>query len=111
MKKLLVLLVLSALAITPATATDVYGAHVTLVSGHDGPNILYFQIDQPIDSCAAGTYLQFTGGSTDQATNQARIRAVYALLLAAKLSGQTVDVYGTGSPGGNFCTVRGVQLR
>jgi hypothetical protein len=112
MKKFVfVLLVLPLLAVAPAMATDAWGAHVVLVSGHDGPDVVYFVIDQPVDSCPARTaFLQFTGGSTDQETNRARIKAVYAMLLAAKLSGQTVAVFGTGSTGGNFCTVRGIQL-
>jgi hypothetical protein len=111
MKKPLFALLLSMiLAITPAMALDAYGAHVTLVSGHDLPNIVYFQVDQPVDSCPAHAYLQYVGNTSDTATNQASIRAVYAMLLAAKVSGQTVSVFGTGSNVNNFCTIRGLQM-
>lgn len=110
MKKYIFPLLLSAvLALKPAIASDVYNAHVILVSGHDLPDVVAFQIDQPIDACPAGTYLLYSGNTTDTATNEASIRAVYALLLAAKLSGQVVWVFGTNSSGPE-CTIRGIQL-
>ena len=115
MKKYLVALLLTVvLVMRPATAfaaTDTFGAHVLTVSADNTLGAVYFEVDVQVDGCAAGQYLQLLGHFTDSATNQAQVRSTFALLLAARLSGQTIHIIGNGDAGPTFCTILAVELR
>jgi hypothetical protein len=113
MTKYLVALLLSVvLTVMPAMAAETFGAHVLTVNAGDTLNLVDFEVDAAVDGCAAGQYLRYAGGSnTDLATKQASVRSTYALLLAAKLSGQTIHIDGNGDAGPGFCTIRFVELR
>jgi len=115
MKKFVVVLLLCAvLAVRPAmgfTLTDTFGAHVLTASADNTLNAVYFEVDVKVDGCAAGQYLQLLGHSTDTPTNQTQIRSTFALLLAARLSGQTIHIIGNGDAGPTFCTIYAVELR
>lgn len=93
------------LAVMPASAGPsdwvVTGAHVTFVEGTNVPAIVDFGIDQNAGSasqCAAGHFVDYAawaGAGTDTTSQQANVKAIYALLLTAKLTGQTVTIYGS----------------
>ena len=102
------------LSFTPATAQPAYdwnviGVHVTVVEGTYVPNQVTFQSDANGGaSCPAGTWLTYKATQgTDAQTQQANVKAVYALLLAAKLSGNTVNLFGKNAG----CIVNFVHLQ
>ncbi len=84
----------------------VSGVHVTRIEATYMPSAIPFAIDAPGGSCAAGTTLQWSGTGADAATQQANTKAVYAALLAAKLSGSTIRAYGVNSG----CVVKFIYL-
>lgn len=112
MKKCICVLLLAAISITPAIAfTDwsVTKAHVTLIEGTYVPGIVNFTIDVPAGPCAAGAFLQYNGQGSDPASN---VKAVYALLLTAKISGQTVNLYGSNTLTSNgWCLVQFIHIQ
>ena len=87
----LVLSVLPSMAF--ADSWDVV-AHVTELEPSAVPNVIYFAIDQSAGSCAAGPWLVFAGNPTSNNLPES-VKAVYAGLLAAQLSGLSVEVSGT----------------
>jgi hypothetical protein len=91
----------------------VSSAHVTLVEASYMPSAVYFYVDAQAGPCAAGSYLQYVGQGPDQATKQANAKAVFALLLAAKLSGQTVQIDGSNTIPSGFpaCVVQFVKSK
>lgn len=111
MKKFLLILLLSSImVVTPVMANPddwVVTAHVTAVEGTNVPHLANFALDQnggSTSQCVRGSwinYYPYPGAGTDTASQQQNVKAVYALLLAAKLSGQTVTIYGTNTPDPN----------
>jgi hypothetical protein len=69
-------------------------AHVTQLEPSDIPNMIYFAIDQDAGSCAAGPWLVFSGNSGSSNLPDS-VKAIFAGLQAALLSGLSVEVYGT----------------
>jgi len=107
MRKYLFAVLLAVMAITPVMANPddwVVTAHVTTVEGTNVPMLVNFALDQnggTTTQCAAGhwiNYHPYAGAGTDTTSQQQNVKAVYALLLAARLSGQTVTIYGTNTP-------------
>jgi hypothetical protein len=91
---------------TPAMAFDltIRAAHVTEIDASLMPNDVLFRVDKgPItsSSCPAGSDLHWLTPSTtalsDVLTKQKNVEAVYSMLLAANLSGRTVDLQGFAS--------------
>ncbi len=83
------------------------GGHITLVEGTYMPNQITFQTDANLGSCTAGSWLTWEPKGTDTETKLANVDAVYTLLLAAKLSGEAVNLFGNNSG----CQVLFVHLR
>jgi hypothetical protein len=123
-KRLITSLVLGAQlslgAISPAIAYDwdVIGVHITVVEGTYMPGAISFQTDVAVGTtCPAGSWLIWNGLGPDAQTQQANAKSVYALLLAAKLSGKTVNLFGNnkapvGPPtNANTCLVTFVHLQ
>jgi hypothetical protein len=83
---------------------DLIGVHVTVVEATYIPDHVTFQIDTNVPStpaCPAGSWLVWQGQGPDALSKQANVEAVYSLLLAAKLTHNTVNVFGNN--GGTFC--------
>jgi hypothetical protein len=108
------ILTLALLSSTPATAQEwhILGAKVTQIEPTSLPSDLFFRVDQdavPGDHrCEMGVTLnyvndEFARGTPTQLRNT---ELVYPALLAALLSGHTVDLVGTF----RSCTVIGVRL-
>lgn len=76
-----------------ADSWDVIG-HVTAIAPSAVPNVIYFAIDQNAGSCAAGPWLVFAGNATSNNLPES-VKAVYAGLQAALISGLSIEVYGT----------------
>lgn len=93
---------------TPAWAYDwaIFGAHVVHMEGTYMPTVVPFNVDKPGGNCGAGATLQYTGHGADTPTAQANTKAIYALLLAARLTNTPVDLYGNNSD----CSVSFVHL-
>ena len=93
---------------TPAWAYDwaIQSAHVVHIEGTCVPTVIPFNVDKAGGSCGAGATLRFTGQGADTPTAQANTKAIYALLLAARLTGTPVDLYGNNSD----CSVSFVHL-
>jgi hypothetical protein len=110
MKKLgvavfLVALLLNINAVAGSTDWNV-NAHVTVVEGTYMPNSITFQLDTTAGPCSAGSWLEYDGQGSDTPTQQANAKSIYALLLASKLSGQSVTLYGSNTLNSNgFCVV------
>jgi hypothetical protein len=98
---------------TPAMAFDltIRAAHVTQVDASLMPNDVFFRVDKgPLNSssCPAGSDLHWLTPTTfsDVLTKQKNVEAVYSMLLAANLSGRTVDLQGFASR----CQVGSIDL-
>jgi hypothetical protein len=85
----------------------VTGVHVTWVEATYMPSIVAFGIDAPAGSCGTGAMLKWNGTGPDPASRQANANAVYSMVIAAKLSGETLSVYGLNAD----CNVRFIHLR
>jgi hypothetical protein len=76
------------------------GVHITVVEPTYIPDRITFQADTAFSdpsrgvACPAGTWLTWKGQGADAGAKQSNVEAVYSLLLAAKLSGITVNLYG-----------------
>jgi hypothetical protein len=74
---------------------SVVGVSVTVVEASYMPQKVTFEINiDASSSCTAGTWLTWTPQGADEATLQANANAIYAMLLAAKVSGTPVTVFG-----------------
>lgn len=101
MKKLLAFLAICAFAVPastqPAYDWQISSVHVTAIEATYMPTAVLFTIDANAGSCGAGSWLKWNTIDADQATAQANNKAIYALLLASKLSGSTVRLFGSNS--------------
>lgn len=110
MKYIKYALVIGLLSAMPALAYDwsASGAHVTVLEASYMPSSITFAVDASMDaSCPAGSWLTYRGQGPDAASQLENIKAVYAMLLGAKLSGQTLDLYGNDAG----CLVTYVHLK
>jgi hypothetical protein len=88
-RALLTVLLIVVFASGPAKAADWFvDAHVVVVVADNLPSAVPFQIDLAGGSCAAFTFLVYNAANPDQA------KGLFAMLLAAKLSGRTARFYG-----------------
>jgi len=104
------IVITSLLVVAPAFAYDwqASGAHVTVLEASYMPSSITFAVDASMDSsCPAGAWLTYRVQGPDTASQLENIKAVYAMLLGAKLSGQTLDIYGNDAG----CLVTYVHLR
>lgn len=69
-------------------------AKVTNVEGGGVPSQVYFRIDRAAGTCAAGTFLFWIANGSDADTIKRNREAVYAMLLVAKTTGQTITIVG-----------------
>ncbi len=100
------------LATSSASAYDweISDAKVNIVEGTYVPNNISFQIEKssPGGSCPSGQWLNWFGqGTTDQLKRE-NVKGVFALLLAAKVTGTTVTIYGNNN---SNCTIDFIHLR
>jgi hypothetical protein len=80
-----------------ATAFSLVIGHATRVE-NALPGLVYFQIDVPAGTCAAGTWLKYVPPTTFSTADQMEnAKGAYALLLAAISSGARIAVYGDDS--------------
>ena len=102
MKKLLMFPTVCALALPastqPAYDWQISGVHITAIEATYMPTAVLFTIDTNAGSCGTGSWLKWNTIDADQATAQANNKAIYALLLASKLGGSTVRLFGS-NPG------------
>lgn len=78
--------------------------HVTYIEMKVG-NSFRFTVDQPAGPCAANSWLIFDGRFYDPSVQADMVKTVYATVLATKLSGQTLDIYGDNTPTSGGCVV------
>ena len=84
------------------------GVHVTVVESTYMPNKVTLQIDSDAGNCKKGTWLTYNSTVTgDSATQQANVKATFALLLAAKINVATVNLFGVNSG----CVVQFVHMQ
>ena len=99
MKKLLAFLATCAMAVPastqPAYDWQISNVHITAIEATYMPTAVLFTVDTNAGACGAGTWLKWNGIDADQATAQANNKAIYALLLASKLSGSTMRLFGS----------------
>lgn len=74
---------------------------VTSIEATYMPNTFRFALNVAAGSCAAGTYLTWNGVGSTVADQQANVKAVYAMVLTAKVAGGGMRIYGTNAG----CTV------
>jgi hypothetical protein len=81
--------------ITPAMASDwsTWG-HVTVLSMSTMPGPIVIQTDVAAGSCAAGAWLTYNPQGSNSANQTENVKAVYAALLAAQVSGHHVELIG-----------------
>lgn len=70
------------------------------------PSLILFSTDASVGSCPAGTFLRWNGNGADVATKQSNAKSVLAALMAAKLSGTAIRMYGVNAN----CEVRFVYF-
>jgi len=73
---------------------NVQGVHVIVVEPTYIPRSVSFQIDTAAGACPAGTWLSWPAQGSDPQSQEANVAAVYATLLAAKVTGKTINLYG-----------------
>jgi hypothetical protein len=72
-------------------------AHVVSIEGTYMPSEILFVVDVSVGSCPSGVFLKWQGHGADAATRQANVKAIYALLVAARLSSTPIRIYGSNS--------------
>lgn len=80
--------------------------HVTSVEVTYMPGRITFLVDGAAGSCSVGTWLQWVSSGSDSTLLAAQAQAVLSLLMTAKVSGQTVAIYGNNTG----CTVTNLHL-
>jgi hypothetical protein len=70
------------------------------------PSVVLFSTDLSLGTCPAGTFLRWLGSGADEATRQANVKAVLGSLLAVKMSGSPVRIYGVNAN----CEVKFIHL-
>lgn len=70
---------------------------VSVVEGSYVPSLVPFEINVPAGTCARGAWLYWTIQGTDEAKQIANAQAVFSLLLTAKMSNKTIEIYGYNS--------------
>lgn len=83
------------------------GVHVRTIEMKVG-NGFRFSVDQATGPCSAGTWLVFDGRFYDPSLQADMVKTVYATVLAAKLSGQRLDLFGDNTPLSNGNCVVGI---
>jgi hypothetical protein len=78
--------------------------HVTFIEMKVGNSFRFF-IDRQAGPCAAGSPLLFDARFYDPSLQPDMVKTVYAAVLATKLSGQTLDVFGDNTPVSGNCIV------
>lgn len=84
---------------------SVGGAAVTLLEPSYMPDQIAFQIDKGSTACPSGTWLMYLGQGLTAEARQQNIRASYATLIAAELTGKKVSIYGM-----NNCYIKNIHL-
>jgi hypothetical protein len=108
MKKLVFGALMIAVFLTlPAAASDwnTWG-HVTVISISTAPGPFVIQVDVAAGTCAVGTWLTYNPQGPDVTTQTENVKAVYAALLAAHLSGHHVELIGNNAG----CVITGVWI-
>lgn len=73
---------------------EVSNARVTSVEVTYMPTVVLFATDASAGSCPAGTYLRWSGHGADAAMKQSNVRSTLATLMASKLSGTPIRIFG-----------------
>jgi hypothetical protein len=102
MGKLKYFLVLTILSSVRAFALDSWVGHVTIVEASYMPTLVQFQTDSGSTTCPANSWLKWSNANVDNN------KSVFALLLAASASGQSVHLYT--NAGDTTCTVQFVHI-
>ena len=67
------------------------------------PGVIPFRADAGSATCPSGATLIWEGQGADMPTQQANVKAVYAMLLLAKVSDTTVNLYGNNADNNGQC--------
>lgn len=106
MKKLCVVVLAMLMTSIPAFATDwAVDGHVYVLSSTQVPGSFSFQSDVAAGNCAAGSWLTYIPQGSDTTSQQENAKAVFALLMAAQLSGHRVKSLGYNNLNGQACAV------
>ena len=112
MKKIILTIVfaLCSTVFSKAQAYDwMIAGKVTAVEGSYIPNSVYFKLDTGTGSCAAGTWLVWTG-NFHGVSQPANVKAVFAQLLTAFTTGKTINFYGFDSYEGTACLGQHIHI-
>ena len=110
-------LTLSGVALS-AVATPSPEAQITVIEASYTPESFYFQVDQTVANCAAGTWLKWDGKSVaaDKESNDSNrrmnVRFMAQSVLAAKLAGARVKVFAANASAStnNACLVENIYF-
>src|SRR5262249_10910318 len=87
---------------------NVNGVHIVAVEATYMPGAITFQADVAVSAtCPVGTWLTWPAQGADTQSQQANTPGVFSLLLAAKISQITVNLYGRN----NGCTVNFIHMQ
>ena len=81
----------------PTSDWNVTGAHVTWLTGINAPTEILFRLDKGVNACPAGTFLSFNPVGGTDAQRVANANAQLAMLLTARSTGGTLQIYGANS--------------
>jgi len=71
------------------------------------PDHVTFHADAATGNCTAGTWLTWSGQGADDEAKRDNVKAVFTMLLAAKLSQTTVNLFGNNAN----CAVTFIHLQ
>jgi hypothetical protein len=97
-KKLAVLVLISSLLATNVAQAYSWNttAKVVLTESTYMPGAVAFQIDRATSGCPLGSFVTWPAHGTDPADKRDNAKATLALLMAAQMSGRTINLFGTG---------------
>lgn len=81
------------------------------------PDVIYFQVDQPVGNCPAGAYVKWEGGSAlprgsaDDSIRRANVRFMAQTLHLQKVINAKVVIWVTATDGvAQFCAVENIHI-
>lgn len=102
-----------------ATCSAAVGTHsnITYIEGSRVPDVVLFQVDQPVGNCPVGAYLLWEGGSalprgtTDDSMRRANVRYIAQTLQLQKAINAKVVVWATAVTNvTQFCVVENIHV-
>jgi hypothetical protein len=80
------------------------------------PDVVYFQVDQPVGNCPAGAYVKWEGGaaiprgSADDSIRRANVRYIAQTLHLQKVINAKVVIWVTATTDVQYCAVENIHI-